>query len=439
MPIIIICVGVALLLLLMIVLKVNAFISLILVSIAVGIMEGMSPIAAITSVKTGLGGTLGSLAMVLGFGAILGKLMADSGGAHRIALTLINKFGKKRVQWAAVLTGFIVGIALFYEVGFVILIPLAFTIAIEAGLPILYIGMPVVAALITVHGFLPPHPGPTAIATVFHANLGKTLLYGIILAIPAVIAGGPLFTKFFKEKDLQAEIPKALFNPKKFTEEEMPSFSTSLITAIIPVILMSIQALVEIFFPKSSILSTVTFFGEPSIALLLSVIIAFFTLGIFRGKKLQEVMRSVPSAISSISMIILIIGGGGALKQVIIDSGVDKYIAHIMQGSTLSPLLLTWLIAAILRVSLGSATVAGLTAAGISAPLIGLTHVSPELMVLATGAGSITFSHVNDAGFWIYKEYFNLSIGKTIKTWSIMVTILSLVGLAGVLILNLFI
>ncbi|MCY9019403.1 gluconate:H+ symporter [Priestia aryabhattai] len=437
MPIVFICIGVVLLLLLMVVFKLNAFISLVIVGLLVGIMEGMSPNEAMASITSGLGGTLGSLTLVLGFGGMLGKLMADSGGAQRIAVTLIKAFGKKRVQLAAVLTAFIVGIALFFETGVVVLIPLVFTIAAEASVPILYIGMPVVAALITMHGFVPPHPGPTAVAGIYDANLGKTLLYGIIIAIPAVIISGPLYTKLFKKEDLEVEIPKGLFNPKHFTEEEMPGFGISVFTALIPVILIAFQAIVEIVMPNSALVPTAQFLGNPGIALLIAVIVAIYTFGLNRGKKMPELMNSITQSVSSIAMILLIIGGGGAFKQVLIDSHVDKYVAGLMEGSTMSPLILAWLIAAILRVVLGSATVAGLTAAGIAAPLVAATHVSPELMVLATGAGSMTFSHVNDAGFWIYKEFFNLTIGKTIKTWSVMVTIASLVGLAGVLIINL--
>ena len=439
MPIVSICIGVALLLILMMVFKLNAFIALIIVALIVGILEGMSPIDAMASVQSGLGGTLGSLTMIIIFGAILGKLMTDSGGAQRIATTLIQAFGKNRVQLAAVLTASVVGIALFFETGVVVLIPLVFTIATAARVPILYVGMPVIAALITMHGFVPPHPGPTAVASVFEANIGKTLIYGIIIAIPAIIIGGPLFTKLFKKEDLEVEIPKGLFNPKEFTEEEMPGFATSLLTSLMPVILIASQVIVEISMPESAVMPFFDFIGNPNVALLLSVILAFFTFGLNRGRKMKEVMKSLTDAVSGIAMILLIIAAGGAFKQVLIDSHIDQYITEIMAGSTLSPLLLTWIIAAILRVAVGSATVAGMTAAGIAAPLIGATGVSPELMVLAAGAGSITFSHVNDAGFWIYKEYFNLSIGKTIKTWSVMVTILSLVGLAGVLILNMFI
>lgn len=438
MPIVIICIGVALLLLLITVFRLNAFISLIIVSILVGIMEGMAPLEALESVKDGLGATLGDLALVLGFGTMLGKLMADSGGAQRIADTLIAKFGENRVQLATVITAFVVGIALFYETGFIVLIPLVFTVAISAGLPVLYIGMPVVAALITVHGFVPPHPGPTAIAVIFHANIGKMLLVGILTAIPAVLIGGVLYTKMFKKENLHCNIPKELFNPQKLTDKEMPGFGVSVFTSLIPVILMFIHAFVEIFFPKSPLLHYVGFIGDPAIALLIAVLLGIFTFGLHKGKTMDSVMKTVTESITSIAMILLIIGGGGAFKQILIDSKVDQYIAHLMEGTNLSPLLLTWLIAAILRVSLGSATVAGLTAAGIAAPLVNVSGVSPELMALAAGAGSITFSHVNDAGFWIYKEYFNLSIGQTIKTWSVMVTIISLVGLGCVLLLNIF-
>jgi len=439
MPIISVTLGVALLLVLMMGLKLNAFVSLIIVSLAVGILEGMTPLEAVESIEAGLGGTLGHLTMIIIFGAVLGKLMTDSGGAQRIATTLINAFGEKRVQLAAVITAAIVGIALFFETGVVVLIPLVFTIATSARVPVLYLGMPVIAALITMHGFVPPHPGPTAVANVFGANIGLTMILGIIIAIPAFILAGPVYTKLFKKESLEIEIPKGLFNPKKFKDEELPKFGISLFTALLPVILIALQAIVEIFAPKSAIASVTDFIGNANIALLISVIVAVFTFGLNLGKKMPEIMQSLGESVSGIGMILLIIAAGGAFKQVLIDSHIDKYISDIMAGSTLSPLLLTWLIAAILRIAVGSATVAGMTAAGIAAPLVASTGASPELMVLAAGAGSVTFSHVNDAGFWIYKEYFNLTIGKTIKTWSVMVTIISLVGLVGVLILDMFI
>jgi Gnt-I system high-affinity gluconate transporter len=435
MPLFIVALGILLLLVLMIVFKLNGFLSLILVALSVGILEGMPLTEVVNSITKGVGGTLGTLALVLGFGAMLGKLLADSGGAQRIALTLIYKFGKNRIQLAVVITGFIVGIALFYEIGFVLLIPLVFTIAAAADIPILYIGVPMAAALSATHGFLPPHPGPTAIAAIYKADLGKTLLYGIVVAIPSVILAGPIFTRFLVH--MEHDIPKGLFSPKIFTDEEMPSFGVSVFTALVPVILMSARAIATICLPKTSpVLNYTSFLGDPVIALLLAVLLAIFTFGLNRGKKMPDVMQTINESIAAIAMILLIIGGGGALKQVLIDSGVAKYVALIMEGSAISPLILAWLIAAILRIALGSATVAGLTAAGIVGPLIVTTGASPELMVLATGAGSLIFSHVNDPGFWMFKEYFNLSISETLKSWSLLETIISVVGLVMVLLLN---
>lgn len=435
MPLIIVAVGVALLLLLMLRFKLNGFLSLILVALAVGLMEGMPIADVMKSVKTGVGGTLGSLALVLAFGAMLGKLMADSGGAQRIATTLIAWFGVKRIQWAVVLTGFVVGFALFYEVGFVLMIPLVFTIAASARIPLLYIGVPMAAALSVTHGFLPPHPGPTAIAGVYGADMGKTLLYGIILAIPTVIIAGPLFAMTLKKMD--KPIPAGLYNPKVFTEEEMPGFGVSVFTALIPVILMAVQAIAKMTLPAgSAVLGYTGFFGDPVIATMLSVLVAIYTFGLHRGKEMKEVMATITESISAIAMIILVIGGGGAFKQVLVDSGVDKYIAGMMHGSGISPLVLAWGVASALRLALGSATVAAMTTAGIVAPIIATTGVSPELMVIATGAGSVIFSHVNDPGFWIFKEYFNLSIPETFKSWSILETLIAVCGLVGTLILS---
>jgi Gnt-I system high-affinity gluconate transporter len=438
MPLVIIAIGVALLLLLMIKCKLNGFLSLIIVALIVGVAEGMPIDKVVTSVKNGVGGTLGSLALIIGFGAILGKLLADCGGAQRIAMTLIEKFGKKNIQWAVLITGFVVGFALFYEIGFVLLIPLVFTIAAEAEISLLFIGIPMAAALSVTHGFLPPHPGPTAIAGIYNANISKTLLYGAILGIPTAIISGPVFSKFLKK--MEHPVPKGLYNPKIFTEEEMPSFGISVFTALIPVFFMAIEAIANMTLPKNStVVKYANFFGDPAIALLIAVIVAIFTFGLNRKKKMDEIMKTVADAITTIAMVLLIIGGGGALKQVLVDSGVSTYIASAMQGSNISPLLLAWLIAAILRIALGSATVAAMTAAGIVAPIVAATGVSPELMVIATGAGSLIFSHVNDPGFWLFKEYFNLSIPETLKSWSVMETLISVCGLVGVLLINVLI
>lgn len=438
MPLFIVAVGVALLLLLMIRFKLNGFIALILVALAVGVLQGMPVNKVIGSIKNGVGGTLGSLALIMGFGAMLGKLLADCGGAQRIATTLIDKFGERYIQWAVVLTGFTVGFALFYEIGFVLMLPLVFSIAANARISLLYVGVPMAAALSVTHGFLPPHPGPTAIAAIFHADMGRTLLYGTILAIPTVILAGPVYSRFLRHID--KPVPEGLYNPKKFTEQEMPSFAVSVWTSLVPVVLMALRAVTEMVLPAGNpILAYTEFFGDPIMATFIAVLIAIFTFGLNRGRSMDEVMNTITDSIKIIAMMLLIIGGGGAFKQVLVDSGVDKYIASLMEGSTISPLLLAWTIAATLRIALGSATVAAITAGGIAAPLIATTGVSPELMVIAVGSGSVIFSHVNDPGFWLFKEYFNLTIGETIRSWSVLETIIAVSGLVGCLLLNMVI
>ncbi len=436
MPFLSVAIGVALLLLLMIRFKLNGFIALILVALAVALLLGMPIDKVIASAEKGVGGTLGKLALIIGFGSMLGKLLADCGAAQRIASTLIEKSGRQYIQWAVVLTGFIVGFSLFYEVGFVLLLPLVFTIAASARIPVLYIGVPMAAALSVTHGFLPPHPGPTAIAAIFHADMGKTLLLGTILAIPTVILAGPIYARFLKGID--KPIPEGLFNQRTFTEKEMPSFAVSVWTALVPVILMAVRALAEMLLPSGlALLVYAEFIGDPVMATLIAVLIAIFTYGLNRGRSIDEVMNSIADSVKIIAMILLIIGGGGAFMQVLVDSGVDRHIASIMHGSGVSPILLAWSIAAFLRIALGSATVAAITAGGIVAPLIATTGTSPELMVLAVGSGSVIFSHVNDPGFWMFKEYFNLSIMETVKSWSALETIISLCGLVGCLLLNL--
>lgn len=435
MPVTIIVLGVILLLVLMIVFKVNGFIALIFVSAVVGIAEGMAPLAVMTSIQKGIGSTLGSLALILGLGAMLGRLVSDTGAAQRVATTLIAVFGKDRLQWALVVTGLVVGLAMFYEVGFVLLLPLVFTIVAAAGLPLLYVGVPMVAALSVTHCFLPPHPGPTAIATIFGANLGTTLLYGLIITIPTVIVAGPIFSKFLKS--FEKSPPEGLYNPKIFPENEMPGFWISIFAAVIPVVLMAFAAVCELTMPKeNSVRQFFEFIGNPAVALFIAVVIAVFTLGLRNGRKMEEVMDMCGDSIAAIAMIVFIIAGGGAFKQVLVDSGVGNYIADMMKGSSLSPLLMCWTVAAMLRIALGSATVAAITTAGIVMPIIAATQSDPALMVLAVGSGSVIASHVNDPGFWLFKGYFNLSVVETLKTWTVMETLISILGLAGVLLLN---
>ncbi len=435
MPLLIVISGIVLLFILIAVFKLNAFISFIIVCLLVGILQGMELTNVIQSIQNGIGNTLGFLVMILGFGAMLGKLVADSGAAQRITSSLVSKFGLKYVQWALVLAGFIVGIPMFYSVGFVILVPLVFTVAASTGLPLIYVGLPMLSSLSVTHGFLPPHPAPSAIAEMFQADIGKTLLYGIVIAIPTIIVAGPLFSRTIKH--IKATPLKEFYNPVILKDHEMPKMGISIFTALLPVILIIISTIASHFFPGESTFKTIIIFmGNPVIAMLISVLVAIYTLGLARGKKMTELMDSLTKSISSITMVLLIIAGAGALKQILIDSGVSTYIGDLLSDSSISPLILAWLIATIIRVCVGSATVAGLTAAGIVLPIVANTGVSAELMVLAIGSGSLMFSHVNDSGFWLYKEYFNLSVKDTLKTWTVMETTVGTMGLIGVLIMN---
>lgn len=442
-------IGIIILLVLIIKFKINTFVSLVLTAAITAIMLGM-PLGKIAdSITTGIGSQLGELSMVFGFGAMLGRLVSDSGGAYMIANTLIKRFGKQRLQIAVMIASFILGIALFFEVGMVLLVPIVFAIAVEAGVPILYLGIPMAAALSVTHGFLPPHPAPVAIAQVLGANDGRVLLFGFIIAIIAAYIAGPLFSKIARKFAPDAFNRKgnlsSIGEVKQFSPEESPSFGLSVLTALFPVILLAIATIYKMTVnggvdPKhpSTLDSIIEFIGSPSIAMLISLFFAMWTMGWARKRTTAQIMESLENAVKSIAMLLLVIGGGGAFKQVLIDGGVGKEVAKIFLGSSISPLILGWLIAVVLRVALGSATVASLTAAGIVAPLMAQSGVDPALMVLAIGAGSLAASHVNDAGFWMFREYFDLTITQTLATWTVLESIISVVGIVLVMILNLF-
>lgn len=418
--------------------KINAFIALIITAFFAGICKRMDFTDLINAIQLGIGSTLGSLVLIIACGVILGNLLSESGAAQRISTVMIQLFGAKHIKWAMVITGFSVGISMFYNAGFIILIPMVFAVAKSTKQPIIYLGIAMASALSITHGFLPPHPGPTAIAVIFKANIGKTLLYGLLVAIPALFVAGIIFPEFIK--NINAFPPKGLFESKTFKEGEMPSFKISILTALVPVILMGTATLSELTLPQeSSLHSLLLFVGNPNTAMLIAVLFAVFTLGIARGRKVQDIMDKSSTALSSATMIILIIAAGGAFKQVLIDSGMGTDLTALFEQSTLSPLFLGWLVATIIRIALGSATVAGLTAAGIVQPLVVPSGVNPELMVLSIGAGSLMCSHVNDTGFWMFKEYFGISVADTFKTWTVMETIIGIMGLIGVLILNIWI
>lgn len=438
MSLLILIAGILLLLILISVVKLNAFISLIIAAFFVGIFKQMPFPDLINAIQEGIGSTLGSLILILAFGVILGNLLSDSGAAQRISSVMISSFGIQHIKWAMVITGFSVGISMFYNAGFIILIPMVFAVAKSTKQPIIYLGIAMASALSITHGFLPPHPGPTAIAVIFKANIGKTLLYGLIVALPALFMAGIIFPEFIKK--INAFPPKGLFDSKTFTESEMPSFAISIVTALVPIFLMATATFSELVLPKESALCAfLLFIGNPTTSMLIAILFAVLTLGILRGRKMQDIMDKSGSALSSATMIILIIAAGGAFKQVLIDSGIGTDLSTFFEQSSLSPLLLGWLIATIIRIALGSATVAGLTAAGIVQPLVIASGVSPELMVLSIGAGSLMCSHVNDTGFWMFKEYFGISVSDTFKTWTVMETIIGVMGLIGVLLLNLWI
>jgi Gnt-I system high-affinity gluconate transporter len=398
----------------------------------------MSLDKAVISIENGIGNTMGSILLILGLGAMLGKLVSESGAAQRITLKLVQVFGTKHIQIALMLTGFIVGISLFYDVAFFIMIPLIFTVAATTRLPLLYVGLPMLAALSVTHGYLPPHPAPTAITAMFHADLGKTLVYGIIVAIPAIIISGPILSKTLSR--VKAKPLQEFINQKPLTVEEMPGFWVSFFTALLPVIIITVSTVAGFILSKDSdVRKMLGYIGNPVVAMLISVLFGTYTLGLARGRKIADIMESLTHSVTSITVIMLLIAGAGAFKQVLIDGGVSKYIGEILSQSSLSPLFLGWLIATVLRFCVGSATVAGITAAGIVLPLVTGTHVKPELMVLAIGSGSLMLGHVNDGGFWLFKEYFNLSIKDTLKSWTIMETSIGISGLIGVMVLSLII
>ncbi|EJE4550986.1 gluconate permease [Staphylococcus pseudintermedius] len=447
-PLLSVAIAIIVLLILIMKLQLNTFVALVITAMVTGILLGMPFDKIVATIETGMGGTLGHIALIFGLGAMLGKLLADGGGATQIADTLIAKLGKKYVQWAMVIASFIIGIALFFEVGLVLLIPLVFTIAKRMNVSQLKIGMPMVTALSVTHGFLPPHPGPVVIAKELGANIGEVLLYGFIVAIPVTIIAGPVFAKiaprltptaFQREGDISS-----LGATKSFKDEELPSFGLSTFTALLPVLLMLFATLWQLISghegkAHNTLESIIYFIGSAGTAMLIAVVFAVFSMGIRRGIPTKQVMNTLTQAIYPIGMMLLIIGAGGAFKQVLIDGGVGGAIEKIFTDVNISPILLAWLVAAILRLALGSATVAAISTTGIVLPLLQTADVNLALVALAIGAGSIFCSHVNDAGFWMFKEYFGLTVKETFLTWSLIETMISVSGLVFVLFISLFV
>lgn len=448
MPLIMVLIGVVLLVFLISYFKLNTFISLLLVSFVIALGLGIPMQDIVSTIETGMGDTLGHIAIIFGLGAMLGRLLADAGGAQRIAMTLIDKFGKKHIQWAVIIASFIVGIAMFFEVGLVLLLPIIFSIAKELDIKPINLGIPMLSALLVTHAFLPPHPGPTVIAASYQANLGMVLTYGIIAAIPTVIISGIFFTKIDR-KIVPSAFQKdgnqiALGDAGERPLDETPGFGISILTAMFPVIILMAATIICMIqeltgFHRGVAFQIIEFVGNADVAMLISLIFAVFTMGIQRKIPLKQIGSSCGNAASAIGLMLLIIGGGGAFKQVLITGGVGKYIASLFNGVSISPIILAWIIAAILRIALGSATVAAISTAGLVLPMLAATpDVNLALVTLATGAGSAICSHVNDASFWIIKEYFGFNMKETFLTWSLMSTVLSVVGLIMILIINIF-
>ncbi|MEP7377266.1 MAG: gluconate:H+ symporter [Chitinophagaceae bacterium] len=413
--------------------KVNPFLAFLVVSVIAGLCLGI-PLDQVTkSVEKGMGDILGGNVVIIVLGAMLGKLIAESGAAQQIASFIMQKVGVKNIHWALALIGFIIGIPLFYNTGFVLMIPLVFSMVYQYRLPAVATAVPLLAALSVAHGLLPPHPSPSALASQFHANIGTTMFYGIMIGIPTIIIAGPIFSRTLKKI---VSVPLETFRPPELSAAQLPSIFNSFFAALLPVALFAVTALLPFIAPEN-FQPVLSFFAQPSIVMLISLAAATFSLGLKKGRNIKQVMFTYGEAVKDISMILLIIAGAGALKQVLTDSGVSNQIADMLQNTPLSPLFLGWLTAAIIRIAVGSATVAGFTAAGIIAPLLIKTGTDPNLMVLSVGAGSLMFSHVNDGGFWLFKEYFNVSIKDTLRSWSVMESIVSILGLIGVLILNL--
>ncbi|MGK7379655.1 gluconate:H+ symporter [Planococcus sp. 1R117A] len=438
LPIISVALGVALLLFLNMKVKLNSFLALLISAIFVGILNGLRLPHIVESIKDGFGSTLGSLALIIGLGAVLGKLMVDSGAAQRVASTLLNKFGVKNIEWAILIVGGIFGISVFYEVAFIILAPLVISIAIEAKVSYMRLGMTMVAAATMAHSLFPPQPGPTALVAAYGADMGMVYILGVVVFVPAVIAAGIILPRLLR--NLDKPVPPLLKKPKEFADDEMPGFAISILVPLLPAIIITSATIINYFIEEGTLIhDIVNFFGSAEISMLLAVLVAIYVFGLRRGRKMHEVMDSFSGAISSIAMIILIVGAGGAFKQIILDSGVGDYIATMMQNTSVSPLIMAWVITAILRIATGTGVVSAITAAGIVGPMIDTFDVNPVLMVLATAAGSNTITHVNDASFWLFKEYFNLSIKETFRTWGLLLLTTSLVGLGVVLLLSLFI
>ncbi|MEV5612941.1 gluconate:H+ symporter [Streptomyces sp. NPDC052225] len=437
--------GIAVIVLLITKFKLHAFLALTIGSLALGAFAGAPLDKAIASFTAGLGSTVAGVGVLIALGAILGKLLADSGGADQIVDTILAKAGKsggRAMPWVMVLIAAVIGLPLFFEVGIVLLIPVVLMVAKRGNYSLMRIGIPALAGLSVMHGLIPPHPGPLVAIDAVGANLGITLALGIVVAIPTVIIAGPVFSRY-AAKWVDVPVPDKML-PARASEDlvKRPSFGAALATILLPVAMMLSKALVDIIVdnPEHTVQRVFDVVGSPLIALLAAVILGMFTLGRAAGFSKGRLQATTEKSLAPIAGILLIVGAGGGFKQTLIDSGVGQMVLDISKDWNIPALLLAWLIAVVIRLATGSATVATVSAAGLVAPLAAnMSDSHTALLVLAIGAGSLFFSHVNDAGFWLVKEYFGLSVGQTLKTWSVMETLISVVAGGVVLLLSLVI
>ena len=419
--------------------RVHPFIALTLAAGFLGLTSGMPVALVMKSFQDGFGGVLGFVGIVLGLGTMLGKMMAESGGADRIARTLVGAFGRERVHWAMMFAAFLVGIPLFFEIGFVLLIPLVFIVARRTGVSLIRIGIPLLAGLSVVHGLVPPHPGPLLAIGVFNADIGKTIFYGLLVGLPTAMIAGPIFGKFISKYVPGEASPELLAQLAHEPEaRELPGFGITLLTVLLPVVLMLLKTFADVAFDEKNVVRQwLDFIGHPITALLAALLLSLYTFGTARGFTSKQIMKFVDDSLAPTAAIVLIIGAGGGFKQMLVASGVGYAIGQMALHAQISPILLAWLVAGLIRIATGSATVATITGAGIVAPLATMVPgVNRELLVLATGAGSLILSHVNDAGFWLVKQYFNMSVAETFKTWTVMETLISVVAIIFIMLLS---
>jgi GntP family gluconate:H+ symporter len=430
------------LILLIAVFKLNPFITLLLTSLFLAVVTGMKLSTVVHSFEAGVGATLGHIAVVVALGTMLGKMMAESGGADRIAQTLIRLFGEKNVSWAMVVIGLVVGLPAFFEVGFVLLIPIAFTVARRTNTSLILVGLPMLAGLSVVHGLVPPHPAALLAVTIYKADVGRTIFYALLVGLPTAVIAGPLYAKLIAPHiQLPAENPMAAQFVDHGAERSLPGFWLTLFTILFPVVLMLVGSWADaVSAPQSAINEVLHLIGNDDMALLIGVLLSFYTLGRLRGFTRATILRFSNECLAPTATITLLVGAGGGFGRILQDTGVSQAIIGVALHSHVPMLLLAWLLAALMRLATGSATVAMTTAAGIVAPIaLHGTGVSPELLAIATGAGSLIFSHVNDGGFWLVKEYFNMSVAQTLKTWSVCETIISVTALIFTLALACFV